>query len=150
MTLRLIRRYKKQGYTIGELWIDGSYFCDTLEPTDRSLTGSTPLKDIAKAKEQGPTAIPSGRYQVTLNIVSPRLSKQACYKPCGGKVPRLVNVPGFDGILIHIGNWPSDTRGCILVGKNCVRGGMLYSTLAFNELYNRLKEAKNTIRIEIE
>lgn len=138
-----------QGYTIGELWIDGSYFCDTLEPTERSLSCSTPLKDISKAKEQGATAIPTGRYQITLNIVSPRLGKAKCYTACDGRLPRLVNVPGFDGILIHIGNWPSDTRGCILVGKNTVKGGLLYSTLTFHELYARLNEAKNTIWIEI-
>lgn len=150
MTLKLIRRYKKQGYTIGELWIDGSYLCDTLEPTDRSLTSSTPLSEIARTKELGTTAIPTGRYQISLNVVSPRFAKANAYKYCGGRLPRLLSVPGFDGILIHIGNWPCDTRGCILVGKNTVRGGLLYSTLAFHELYARLKEAKSTIWMIIE
>lgn len=149
MILTVKRKYKKEGYTIGELWVEGSYFCDTLEPTDRGLTRRTPLKEIAEAKEKGATAIPEGRYQVSLNMMSPRFAKTKAYANCEGKVPRLINVPGFSGILIHIGNWAENTRGCILVGRNVVKGGLLYSTQAFHALYAMMKDAKESVWVEI-
>jgi hypothetical protein len=64
-------------------------------------------------------------------------------------LPRLGGVPGFQGILIHIGNWKEDTGGCILVGKNIVKGGLLHSTRTFRLLYPRLKEAKDDIVVEV-
>ena len=56
-------------------------------------------------------------------------------------MPRLLNVPGFDGILIHPGNSALDTLGCILVGKNTKVGKLTDSKETFKAVYKRLKEA---------
>lgn len=142
MELRLNRRYKGPKYTIGSLYIDDIYFCDTLEDIDRGITSSTSLEDISRKKVYGQTAIPTGTYKVNLNVVSPKFKDRSWAKPYGGKVPRLMNVPGFEGVLIHPGNTDSDTSGCILVGKNTVVGKVMESTITFNGLMKKLLEAK--------
>lgn len=136
--LKIERIAKKEGYTIGKLYVDGVYFCDTLEDTDRGLTSSMSLEEIESRKVWGKTAIPSGTYKVVTDVVSPRFSKVKQYTFCGGKLPRLVGIKGFDGVLIHIGNYPKDTDGCILVGKNKAVGSVLESTVAFMKLYYEL------------
>lgn len=143
MELLLKRVAKRQMYTIGKLYIDGVYFCDTLEDTDRGLTQYMSTAEIKRKKIYGKTAIPTGTYDITMNVVSPRFSKKAFYKQnCdGGRVPRLLNVPGFDGILIHVGNSAADSNGCLLVGKNSQVGKVLNSTNTFLALYKKLKEA---------
>ena len=143
MKLLLKTVAKKDKYTIGKLYIDGVYFCDTLEDTSRGLTQSMKEHEISKIKVHGNTAIPTGTYKITLNIISPKFSKYKQYKFCEGKLPRLLDVPGFEGVLIHIGNTPKDTEGCILVGYNKVVGGLINSTIAFKALYSKLLEAKN-------
>lgn len=142
MELRLNRRYKGPKYTIGNLYIDDIYFCDTLEDIDRGITSSTSLEDISRKKVYEQTAIPTGTYKVNLNVVSPKFKDRSWAKPYGGKVPRLMNVPGFEGVLIHPGNTDSDTSGCILVGKNTVVGKVMESTITFNGLMKKLLEAK--------
>ena len=149
MRLTVIRKFRKQGYTIGALLIDGEYFCDTLEPEDRGLDSSMGDEEVRSRKVKGKTAIPTGVYKVRIDVVSPRYSKSVAYEFCGGKVPRLMNVPGFSGVLIHIGNSNEDTAGCILVGKNVVKGGLLYSTISFHRLYKRLAEAGGDIVLEV-
>lgn len=139
MELILKRTFKGPKYTIGKLYIDGSYFCDTLEDVDRGLKSSTPIGEILSKKIKGQTAIPTGTYQITLNVYSPKFGIKPAYQFCGGKVPRLLNVPGFDGILIHIGNTPEDTMGCILVGQNKVKGQVINSTDTFKKFYNKIK-----------
>jgi len=117
--LTLERNYKGPKYTIGKLYIDGKYFCDTLEDKDRGLKDSMTEEYIKLNKVYGETAIPSGTYVVNMNIVSPKYSnfnKYGWAKPYGGKIPRLMDVKGFDGVLIHPGNTTEDTKGCILVG----------------------------------
>ena len=101
-------------------------------------------------KRKGATCIPSGRYQVTLGVKSPRFSKVAQYKACDGYLPRLLNVPAFDGVLIHIGNTARDTDGCILVGRNTIKGQVTNSTDTFWRLYERLQAATGAIFITIE
>lgn len=74
------------------------------------------------------TAIPTGTYKITLDVVSPKFSQKAYYKAfCGGKLPRLLNVKGFDGILIHKGSNADSSAGCIIVGMNTVVGGVTNS-----------------------
>ena len=149
MKLTLRRIAKKPSYTIGKLYIDGVYFCDTLEDTDRGLFQGQSLELINKIKIASKTAIPTGTYKVNLNIVSPKYSKKKIYQDiCKGKVPRLMNVPGYDGVLIHIGNTPEDTAGCILVGQNKQVGKVINSTQVFRNLYNKIKNQKDLI-IEI-
>jgi hypothetical protein len=143
MKLLLKRRFKGESYTIGSLYIDGVYFCDTLEDTDRGLTQLMPLSEIRKLKIAGQTAIPTGTYKVVTNVVSPKYSTREAYRFCGGKVPRLLNVPGYEGVLIHIGNYATDTEGCILVGENKVKGQVINSTATFKRLYELMTDAQN-------
>jgi hypothetical protein len=140
MDLLLKRIAKKNGYTIGKLYINNAYFCDTLEDVDRGLSSSM-SNDILKYKKLAHiTAIPTGRYQVTMDVISPRLSKSNFYKQYGGgRVPRLLNVPAFEGILIHCGNTAKDTDGCILVGKNTQVGMVLDSKNTYSKLYPLLE-----------
>lgn len=124
MELQLHRLHLKETYTIGRLLVGGSYFCDTLE--DR-------VRDLSKVpKVPGQTAIPAGRYEIVVNR-SPRF---------GRDLPRLLDVPGFTGILIHRGNAPGDTSGCILVGENREKGKVLHSTPYEERLTALLREAQ--------
>lgn len=143
MELVLDRRWKGKEYTIGSLYIDGKYFCDTLEDTDRGLDSSMSLEEIRDLKQKAITAIPTGTYRVRMDIVSPKYSRRAWYYHyCNeGRVPRLENVPGYEGILIHVGNKAKDTEGCILVGKNTVKGQVLNSKKTFLSLYEKLWNA---------
>ena len=92
-------------------------------------------------KIRGQTAIPTGRYRVTLGVKSPKYSKKKQYAACNGYLPRLINVPAFDGILIHIGNTAADSEGCILVGRNKKVGMVTNSVVTFWGLYDRLQTA---------
>lgn len=143
MNILIKRIAKKSLYTIGKMYIDGQYFADTLEDKDRGLNQSMSLEEIKNIKVQKETAIPTGTYKVTTNIISPRFSKMSFYKTiCGGKVPRLLNVPGFEGILIHVGDGPRAqdlTEGCILVGENKIVGQLCNGKEVFKKLINRLK-----------
>ena len=141
MKLTLDRIYKGKDYTIGKLYIDGAYFCDTLEDTVRDLP--------EEEKIYSQTAIPAGTYRITLNVVSPKYSKRKSYDWCGGRLPRLLNVPFFDGILIHAGNTAKDSAGCILVGENKEKGKVLNSMATLKRLYSKLQSAKDKIYIEI-
>lgn len=150
MELLLRRIARRDTYTIGKLYIDGVYFCDTIEDRDRGLKQSLPASVNRAKKVQGATAIPIGRYQVTLKMQSPRFKNKKQYEFCDGYLPRLINVPAFEGILIHIGNSNRDTDGCILVGRNTKVGKVLKSGVTFRALYAKLKEAKGYIFITIE
>lgn len=156
MKLIIERNWSKETYTIGKLYFFDEdtqakrYICDTLEDTDRRLDSSMSEDAIKKLKVYAETAIPTGTYQVSLNVVSPKYSKRKYYKDlCGGKVPRLLGVKGYDGVLIHIGNTNKDTAGCILVGENKVKGRVINSTKAFEKLYKILKSARYGTQIEI-
>ena len=149
MELELKRIARRDTYTIGHLYIDGVYFCDTCEDRDRGLRQDLPVSVNQARKVRGQTAIPTGRYRVTLGVKSPKYSKKKQYAACNGYVPRLINVPAFDGILIHIGNTAADSEGCILVGRNKKVGMVLESTTTFWQLYSRLQEAQDAIYITI-
>lgn len=149
-----MKRIKRSTYCISHLYIDGVYFCDVCEDADRGLTQDMPLAEIKKRKVYSKTAIPTGTYKIAMNIVSPKFAQRAPYKSlCGGRVPRLLNVPGYEGILIHIGNSATQSAGCLLVGQNTVVGKVMNSTETFKKLYKKLKEAADrgeiiTITIE--
>lgn len=149
MKLLLKRIAKMEKYTIGKLYIDGKYFSDTLEDTDRNLTSTMSKDEIAKIKVYGKTAIPTGTYVVDMNTVSPKFRKRSWAQPYEGKVPRLQDVPGYEGILIHPGNTADDTSGCILVGRNKIKGQVVESQDTFHSLMNILK-GDNDITITIE
>ena len=143
MKILIDRKWKKDGYTIGQLYIDGTFFSNTLEDRDRGLTGTMTPEETRRLKKSGITAIPTGTYTVRMDIVSPKYSRQDWYvRNChGARMPRLMDVPGFEGILIHPGNTAKDTDGCILVGKNDVKGTVTKSKDYFLRLYNIMYEA---------
>lgn len=149
MELSLIRQVKTDNSTIGSLYIDGVFECYTLEDKDRGLSSQMPEALIKDMKVKGETAIPTGTYSIDMDTVSPRFSSSSSYKSIGGKLPRLVGVKGFDGVLIHIGNYPKDTDGCILVGTTKATDSIGNSKVAFNALYDKLKGA-NTITLVIQ
>lgn len=152
MKIQIDRKWKKKDYTIGRLYIDGEFFCNTLEDTDRNLSQKTNSNTIKKVKIPGKTAIPTGTYNLTLNVKSPKFSKYEFYqKVCNGFLPRILDVPGFSGILIHCGSNAENSNGCVLVGYNRIKGGLTNSKEVFQELYKRLREAyDNNEKIEIE
>ena len=99
MKLELRRIARRETYTIGRLYIDGVYFCDTLEDRDRLLDNSMSVEEIKKKKIYGKTAIPTGTYKVEITY-SPRFKRY---------LPLICNVKGFDGIRIHEGNSDKDS-----------------------------------------
>lgn len=141
MTLTLDRKYKLPTYTIGKLYIDGEYFCDTLEDKDRGLTDSMSVSEISKLKIKGETAIPTGKYKVTVTY-SNRFKKM---------MPLINDVKGFAGIRIHSGNNNSNTEGCVLPGFNKVKGQVVNSKDTYNKLFSKIQAVvnKETITIEI-
>lgn len=156
MELIVDRKWKKQDYTISNLTIDGKWFCNILEDTDRSLNDTMSLSDIKKIKKPHITAIPRGTYEVTLDVISPKYSKIPFYQQvCSGKVPRLLNVKGFDGILIHVADGYKGAdllSGCLGVGFNTIRGCLTGGKEVFKLLFKKLSDAKlrkDTIKITI-
>ena len=134
MRLKVERLWKKPAYTVGRLFVDGKQFCNTLEDVVRDLP--------REKKVYGETAIPAGTYKVIFNW-SPKF---------GRNLPRLLNVPYFDGILIHSGNTAKDSAGCILVGKNTAVGRLAESRYTSDRLNALIEDAQRhgeTITIEI-
>ena len=153
MKLVVDRKWKKSTYTISNLYIDGVKFCNVIEDTDRNLSFNMNLNTIKSIKVKGKTAIPTGTYKVTLSVQSPKYTKsKTMMEFCKAYMPRLLNVPGWEGVLIHPGNTAADSEGCLIVGKNDAVGKVTNSTYWFKELYNRMKAASKkgeTITIEI-
>ena len=152
MKLLLKRIARKTNYTIGKLYVDGKYLCDTIEDKDRGLNNTMKPSEVLKKKVKHQTAIPTGIYDLTINVVSPKFSLKDFYKKNanGGRVPRILNVPGFDGILLHCGINQNSSSGCIIVGYNTVVGKVTNSQQAFIKLYEVLKTAKKEEKITIE
>ena len=142
MEIKVKRIARKEAYTVGKMYVDGEYVCDTLEDTDRGLTSKMSVAQISGMKVHGETAIPTGRYLVDMKTVSPRFGSRLQYQFCKGRLPRLCNVPGYQGVLVHCGNTAKDTEGCILVGENKAVGQVLNSTATFRKLYPILKAAE--------
>ena len=140
MKLTLKRIALRQTYTIGKLYIDDDYFCDTLEDTVRDLNKDGKF-DNGEKKINGKTAIPYGTYEIKWTY-SPRFKKYT---------PQIMNVPSFEGIRIHSGNSSTDTEGCLLLGENKKVGMVLNSKATINKFYPLIKEAcsKGKVTIEI-
>ena len=152
MKLTLNRRFKAPEYTIGDLYIDGQWFCNTLEDTDRDLSQDMLLTYIQNKKIKSQTAIPTGTYKIDMDTVSPKYSNYSKYpyaKQFNAKMPRLLNVKGFEGILIHAGNTQEDTDGCILVGINKVKGQVINSQATWKKLMSVLLKDKDNIELTI-
>ena len=140
MKLTLKRIALRQTYTIGKLYIDDNYFCDTLEDAVRDLDKNGKF-DNGEKKIKGKTAIPYGTYEIKWTY-SPRFKKYT---------PQLMNVPSFEGIRIHSGNSSTDTEGCLLLGENKKVGMVLNSRATINKFYPLIKKAcfKGKVTIEI-
>lgn len=136
MNIVITRRYFLQNCTIGSLEVQSAdnptkwvRFCETLEP--HAIDWSR------ESKVKGKTAIPCGEYKV----------KYRFSKKFGQKMPFLENVPHFDGIMFHAGNYPKDTKGCILVGEHpTAKNGVVlpllnHSRRFFTALNNLIYEA---------
>lgn len=119
MDLTLNRMIFTDKSTIGELWLDGKFFCYTLEPTSRS-----------GPKVPAHTAVPAKRYRIALQYSN----------KFGKKMPFLMDVPDFEGIMIHPGNFPNDTEGCILTGDTRGIDYVGESRVAFDRLFPIIQE----------
>lgn len=157
MEVLVYRKWPKDEYTVGRLFIDGQLYGNTLEDTDRGLSDAMDESTIRSRKIYGKTAIPRGRYIVDMNTYSPKFGKYPFYKDvCDGKLPRLKHVKGFEGILIHVADGPKGAdllEGCIGVGLNHKRGQLCEGKDVFTKIYRLMKEAHDrgeTIYITVE
>lgn len=139
MELRLLRYPSTSNYTEGKLYINGAYFCDTLEDQDRGLYQHMSLAEIKAVKVYGETCIPYGTYKVELSY-SPKFKKI---------MPAILDVKGFTGVRMHNGVDKNSTLGCILVGIKYKDGMLTNSRKTFNELMQKLQNQKEiTLVIE--
>jgi hypothetical protein len=133
MEFTLVRKYFQPTYTIGKLFIDDDYICDSIEDKVR------PLKDLnndgdfdepGEGKIYAQTAIPYGRYQI----------KMVYWERKSRLTPQLLNVPGFTGIYIHSGTTASDTAGCLIFGENRIKGGVTMSRFHVNQIESMIRK----------
>ena len=142
MKLVADRAWRKDTYTVSRLFDDGKRFYEVLEDKDRGLKQSDSKEKIKAIKVPGETAIPKGTYGITLNVTSPKYAAVKWYWDfCKGKMPRLLNVPGFEGILIHPGSSALDSAGCLLCGRNTAKGRLTSSRETFKALYKKMEAA---------
>lgn len=131
MNLTLKRLNLTPNYTEGELYVNGVYFCKTLEDTNRDLNKNGQFDNNEK-KVYGETCIPYGKYKVILSY-SPKFKRE---------LPEILEVPDFQGIRIHRGNKISDTLGCVLCGEKIKNGYLSNSTPYEIKLVELFKQAK--------
>ena len=141
MNLTLKRLNLTPNYTEGELYVNGVYFCKTLEDTNRDLNKNGQFDNNEK-KVYGETCIPYGKYKVIVSY-SPKFKRE---------LPEILGVNSFSGIRVHRGNTIKDTLGCILCGERVVDGYLYNSTPYELELTSKLKQEVtrgNTIYLDI-
>lgn len=131
LNLKLERKWKKEKYTIGNLFINGVFFSNVLEDKVRGLRQDMTPEEIQKIKIHGQTAIPSGRYEIRITL-STRFRRL---------LPVLLNVPGYAGVRIHPGNNDANTEGCLLPGKNDRVGQVSNSRATMAALQKQIEEA---------
>lgn len=138
MNITVKRIALRPTYTIGKLYINGKYYCDTLEDTVRDLNQNGKF-DNGEQKVYGQTAIPYGTYRV-LWTYSPKFKKY---------MPEIKDVPEFSGVRIHSGNTATDTLGCILVGQNKQVGKVINSRAVVDIIYPIIRKACQTEKVFI-
>ena len=157
MEIKVKRRFLGDKYTIGSLFVNGERYVvkgkvvDTMEDKNRDLNMNGRF-DNGERKVYGETCIPFGKYEIGLDF-SPKFSKKPAYTAFirNGRMPHIRRVPSFDSILIHGGNSPTDTLGCLLVGFNTIKGGLTRSLECFKHLYSDIVAAMdNGEKITIE
>ena len=142
MKILVDRKWKKENYTIGIIYVNGKQFCNTLEDKDRGLTSSMSLAEIKSKKVYGQTAIPTGTYKVIMSY-SQKFKKY---------LPEILDVKGYAGIRIHSGNVAADSLGCVLLGKNTQKGMVTNSRAycsTFNSMLNDAISHGEEVTIEI-
>ena len=127
----LIRKYRKEKYTIGQLYENGVFLCNTMEDRDRGLNNNMSASAILKIKVPNETAIPTGTYKIVVSE-SPKFHRELI---------EVVGVPGFVGIRVHRGNSERDSSGCILPGINSEKGKVTDSTKYEELLTKKVKAA---------
>lgn len=130
---KIDRFLKTDRVTIGLFYINDKPFCFSLEDPIREEKG----KPVPEWKVKGKTAIPKGTYKLVFSP-SPRFQKGT---------PRLLDVPGFDGVLIHAGNRPEDTEGCILLGLQAGMGFIYDSRIAVQRMLDIWDKKETTMEI---
>lgn len=133
MEIHIDRKWKKETYTIGKMFINGEFFSNTLEDKDRGFSSDTSVDYIKAHKVYGETAIPTGTYEIKLTP-SPKFATRVWGKKYQGKVPEIPNVKGFSGVRIHPLNTAADSLGCVGVGKNTKPGMITSSTEYYYQL----------------
>lgn len=131
MNIKILRSSLWKCYTLGQLYIDGQYVCDTLEHPTREV------------KVSGKTAIPFGEYQVLVTW-SPKFKR---------RLPLIKNVPNFEGVRIHCGNSLKDTTGCVLVGEWNGGSGLVNSIPAEVAVTMKIEQAQRrgeVVKLSIE
>ena len=134
--LDIERAWKKADYTIGRFFVNGTRFHESLEDPDRGLDSSMSLDKIKALKIAGQTAIPAGTYKVTMSV-SAKYKDRSWAKKYNGLVPEIVGVPGYSGVRIHPANKASEVEGCVAIGENKVRGGVINSQKTYFELMDK-------------
>lgn len=153
MKLILDRKWKKDTYTIGIMYIDGVRYSETCEDKDRGLRSDMSLSQIKSKKVYGKTAIPTGTYTLKMTY-SPKFANRPFAKKYGGKVLEILNVKGYSGVRIHPFNTAEDSLGCVAVGRNLEKGKVLQSTEYYLKLidnyvmpaFNKGEEVTLTIK----
>lgn len=132
MDIKSVRKYFKDTYTISKMLINDKPFCDVLEDKDRRLTDDMSLSQIKKIKVYAKTAIPYGKYEV-----------KSYFWPKYRKVyPWLQNVKGFTGILMHAGRTADHSSGCLLLGENKIKGGLINGEKYVRKLTEMIQECE--------
>lgn len=128
MELKLPRFSGGDEATLGLLFMNGAFFCYTLED------------QFNEPKVPGETRIPPGRYQIKLRDEGKMTVRYAKRFDFHLGMLHLQDVPGFKYVYIHTGNNDDHSEGCILVGDGQVqnvteRGSVQSSVAAYTRLY---------------
>lgn len=125
----VVYRYNSgEDHTNGVMLCNEKFQCYTLEDEFRTK------------KVFGETRIPDGYYCIGLRTVGTLHERyKAKYNQLNGML-EILDVPGFEAVLIHIGNDDEDTAGCVLVGYSVNKGDNFVgnSTAAYNDLYQKV------------
>ena len=133
MKIEIKRDVKGRTYTAGKMYVDGRHFADTLEPRAIDWT--------KEEKVAGKTAIPEGTYKLEMRY-STKFKTQ---------MPFLLNVPHFEGIMLHVGNSVRDSRGCVLLGTRTFPSVLTHSRDALDRLLALLDKHKGeSVTVSVE
>lgn len=139
MNVLIERKWKKDAYTIGRVFIDDEFYANSMEDRDRGLTKDMPLKEIERIKVYGETAIPAGEYIVRMTY-SPKYRRI---------MPEILDVPGWSGVRLHSMNTAKDSLGCIGFGKNDKPGWISNSRACMKAFEDRLRAEGGECKLRI-